>query len=285
MAWISGITLLVATPTPIRDVSGDTGGTTVQRRSMGFFQRLRHEAMRPIYGPRCSRCIVAILNALASQKGEGARAVCPRRVTEQARNSIEGRSGTVRRATNANGGLQPRAPDIEAQTGRLPLFRSRRVRLGRVEAELQILSRKVDRALEVGACSRGDEVAVDDMGDAFAEFELERQPVEISLSDQQIARDLDRSALTAAEGLFQIDREPPCSKSSVAEPASSATAKIGETPAVRIANAAFPFPVSAGQPKSENAAPKSAPASSPRASSRRLCSTHASRISPVSLPP
>ncbi len=49
MAWISGITLLVATPTPIRDVSGDTGGTTVQRRSMGFFQRLRHEAMRPIY--------------------------------------------------------------------------------------------------------------------------------------------------------------------------------------------------------------------------------------------
>jgi glycosyl transferase, family 25 len=49
MAWISGITLLVSTPTPIRDVSGLTGGTTVQRRSIGFFRRLHHEAMRPIY--------------------------------------------------------------------------------------------------------------------------------------------------------------------------------------------------------------------------------------------
>src|SRR5208337_2489139 len=49
MAWISGITLLVATPTPIRDVSSSTGGTTVQRRRMGLVRRLRHEAMRPIY--------------------------------------------------------------------------------------------------------------------------------------------------------------------------------------------------------------------------------------------
>jgi GR25 family glycosyltransferase involved in LPS biosynthesis len=49
MAWISGIMLLVATPSPIRDVSGDTGGTTIQRRRLGLVQRLRHEAMRPIY--------------------------------------------------------------------------------------------------------------------------------------------------------------------------------------------------------------------------------------------
>jgi GR25 family glycosyltransferase involved in LPS biosynthesis len=49
MAWISGITLMVATPTPIRDVSGETGGTTVQRRRMGLIRRLHHEAMRPIY--------------------------------------------------------------------------------------------------------------------------------------------------------------------------------------------------------------------------------------------
>ena len=49
MAWISGITLLVATPSPIHDVSGLTGGTTVQRRSMGLLRRLHHEAMRPIY--------------------------------------------------------------------------------------------------------------------------------------------------------------------------------------------------------------------------------------------
>ncbi len=49
MAWVTGVTLLVATPTPVRDVSRDTGGTTVQRRRIGLFRRLHHEAMRPIY--------------------------------------------------------------------------------------------------------------------------------------------------------------------------------------------------------------------------------------------
>jgi hypothetical protein len=46
---VTGETLLVATPTPIRDVSGASGGTTVQRRRMSLLQRLHHEAMRPIY--------------------------------------------------------------------------------------------------------------------------------------------------------------------------------------------------------------------------------------------
>jgi len=49
MAWITGITLLAITPTPIRDVSRDTGGTTVQRNRMGLFSRVHHETMRPIY--------------------------------------------------------------------------------------------------------------------------------------------------------------------------------------------------------------------------------------------
>jgi glycosyl transferase, family 25 len=49
MAWISGITPLVATPTPIRDVSSLTGGTTVQRRRLGLLLRRHHEARRPIY--------------------------------------------------------------------------------------------------------------------------------------------------------------------------------------------------------------------------------------------
>jgi GR25 family glycosyltransferase involved in LPS biosynthesis len=52
MAWITGITLLTVTPTPIRDVSRNIGGTTVQRQRMGFFRRLHHEAMRPIYRAR-----------------------------------------------------------------------------------------------------------------------------------------------------------------------------------------------------------------------------------------
>jgi GR25 family glycosyltransferase involved in LPS biosynthesis len=49
MNWVTGLTLLAVTPTPIRDVSRETGGTTVQRKRMGLLQRLHHEAMRPVY--------------------------------------------------------------------------------------------------------------------------------------------------------------------------------------------------------------------------------------------
>jgi glycosyl transferase, family 25 len=49
MTWVTGQPLMVASPSPVRDVSLATGGSTVQRRTMGFAERLRHEAMRPIY--------------------------------------------------------------------------------------------------------------------------------------------------------------------------------------------------------------------------------------------
>ena len=49
MPWVTGKPVLVASPSPIRDVSGETGGSTVQRKSMSLAERLRHEAMRPIY--------------------------------------------------------------------------------------------------------------------------------------------------------------------------------------------------------------------------------------------
>ncbi len=49
MNWATGVTLLAATPTPIRDVSRDSGGTTVQRQRIGLTERLRHEILRPIY--------------------------------------------------------------------------------------------------------------------------------------------------------------------------------------------------------------------------------------------
>jgi glycosyl transferase, family 25 len=49
MTWITGQPVLVASPSPIRDVSRETGGSTVQRKSMSVVERLRHEAMRPIY--------------------------------------------------------------------------------------------------------------------------------------------------------------------------------------------------------------------------------------------
>jgi GR25 family glycosyltransferase involved in LPS biosynthesis len=49
MTWLTGQPLMVAAPSPVRDVSLRTGGSTVQRKSMSLVERLRHEAMRPIY--------------------------------------------------------------------------------------------------------------------------------------------------------------------------------------------------------------------------------------------
>ena len=49
MPWVTGQPVLVASPSPVRDVSRETGGSTVQRKSMSLAERLRHEAMRPIY--------------------------------------------------------------------------------------------------------------------------------------------------------------------------------------------------------------------------------------------
>ena len=49
MTWLTDQPLLVAAPSPVRDVSRETGGSTVQRKSMGLVDRLQHEAMRPIY--------------------------------------------------------------------------------------------------------------------------------------------------------------------------------------------------------------------------------------------
>jgi glycosyl transferase, family 25 len=49
MTWVTDQPLLVASPSPVRDVSRETGGTTVQRRSIGLAERLHHEVMRPIY--------------------------------------------------------------------------------------------------------------------------------------------------------------------------------------------------------------------------------------------
>ena len=49
MAWVTGQPVLVASPSPVRDVSPTSGGSTVQRQSMGFAERLRHDALRPIY--------------------------------------------------------------------------------------------------------------------------------------------------------------------------------------------------------------------------------------------
>ena len=48
-----------------------------------------------------------------------------------------------------------------------------RARLRGVEAKIPALVHKVDRSLQVGLDSLRDEIAVDDMGDAFSEGEFE----------------------------------------------------------------------------------------------------------------
>jgi GR25 family glycosyltransferase involved in LPS biosynthesis len=52
MTWVTGLPVLVASPSPVRDISLKSGGSTVQRKSMSLAERLRHEAMRPIYRAR-----------------------------------------------------------------------------------------------------------------------------------------------------------------------------------------------------------------------------------------
>ena len=49
MNWITGLTLVALLPTPVRDLSRATGGTTVQRKRLSVAERLHREVMRPFY--------------------------------------------------------------------------------------------------------------------------------------------------------------------------------------------------------------------------------------------
>ena len=71
MNWITGVTLLAAAPTPVRDVSLETGGTTVQRKRLGVLERLRHETLRPLYRAEVLRRYRRALREPLSRTGEG----------------------------------------------------------------------------------------------------------------------------------------------------------------------------------------------------------------------
>jgi GR25 family glycosyltransferase involved in LPS biosynthesis len=49
MSWVTGVELLAFKPSGVRDVSGASGGSTIQRKRMDFGEKLRHEIARPIY--------------------------------------------------------------------------------------------------------------------------------------------------------------------------------------------------------------------------------------------
>jgi GR25 family glycosyltransferase involved in LPS biosynthesis len=49
MSWVTGVELLAIKPSGVRDVSGDIGGSTIQRKRMGLAEKIRHELVRPWY--------------------------------------------------------------------------------------------------------------------------------------------------------------------------------------------------------------------------------------------
>jgi GR25 family glycosyltransferase involved in LPS biosynthesis len=54
MSWVTGVELLAFQPSGVRDASGALGGSTIQRKSLGFGEKLRHEIARPIYRAQVS---------------------------------------------------------------------------------------------------------------------------------------------------------------------------------------------------------------------------------------
>ena len=94
MTWVTGQPVLVASPSPVRDVSRETGGSTVQRKSMSLAERLRHEAMRPIYRAQ----------VLARYR----RHLCKRREHRVARRRGRDRAGFARRSVS----LRRRPPSV-----------------------------------------------------------------------------------------------------------------------------------------------------------------------------
>ncbi len=49
MSWVTGVELLALKPSGVTEMSGALGGSTIQRKSMGLAEKLRHEIARPIY--------------------------------------------------------------------------------------------------------------------------------------------------------------------------------------------------------------------------------------------
>ncbi len=49
MSWVTGIELLALSPSGVRDVSHELGGSTIQRKQLSFAERVHHELARPLY--------------------------------------------------------------------------------------------------------------------------------------------------------------------------------------------------------------------------------------------
>ncbi|WP_294541940.1 glycosyltransferase family 25 protein [uncultured Rhodoblastus sp.] len=65
MRWVTGVELLALKPSGVQEQSGALGGSTIQRKSMGLAEKLRHEIARPIY-----RAQVRAWSAFARKPGK-----------------------------------------------------------------------------------------------------------------------------------------------------------------------------------------------------------------------
>ena len=112
MTWVTGQPVLVASPSPVRDVSRETGGSTVQRKSMSLAERLRHEAMRPIYRAqvlaRYRRHLAEVLALAAKPGGLRVRRPPPPSVFARRRRSSAGRRPRLARIGSQAGQARPR---------------------------------------------------------------------------------------------------------------------------------------------------------------------------------
>ena len=54
LSWVTGVELLAIKPSGVRDVSGAVGGSTIQRKRMAVWEKLRHEIARPVYRAQVS---------------------------------------------------------------------------------------------------------------------------------------------------------------------------------------------------------------------------------------
>jgi hypothetical protein len=62
---VTGVELLALKPSGVQEVSGALGGSTIQRKSLGLAEKLRHEIARPIY-----RAQVRAWSAFARKPGK-----------------------------------------------------------------------------------------------------------------------------------------------------------------------------------------------------------------------
>ena len=89
--------------------------------------------------------------------------------------------------------------------GSLRRFLASRADLHGIGAQIPGLSPKIDLTLQTCLDAMSPELAVDDVDDAAAKRDLERERVERGPANSHVAGDVDRPPLAPTQGLLEID--------------------------------------------------------------------------------